>query len=865
MGRKGKGPGGKKQKGRAGQRGKAQKNPPGGWQNGPYHDVDDSEEEQPRQQFKGFAQGTSKNSPRHAVGMRLRHQAIAFVSAGGSTPAEPEAPAEVDSAGKEVTAALEAEDEEVDEDDDEDIDDSAITTNIVIESEITEGTANMELESPAAQQQPLFFVDTEGDTALVDRSESTAKITASQAVRTPAPASSDSSDEEEIVFKGRGNATKAVGAVEQFRSPHVTDDLLASLGASPAQVQLPAPAPAPPSGSSEARGWASRPSIYEQPQGPDTWQPAPATPYWRKPTFNKGRPRPDLGPSRDERKLLEQMPPRESKVRFSDAEDTEPLPQEMDAEATIAELQADVKAVLRDKNSKRREEAALGRKANPASSKTTRRSKRDRKKDNRQLRNVICDEDEDDVERAAYKDYMENLEGQLNAAAEPLPVLDNVVGRKAGPSVAATASNDKSDEWEDEDEDDNSDDGPIGQDLLDVYGSDSEPLNISDYDSSDLEHELFYDEQEMWEDEEDLRQRRQDAMTDEQLARLWAKQSELGIDADELMIDDGMFDDGDEEGIGDLVAARIGLRDITNAPTSRSRKKKSERSSRHSGGFDFPDASALADTIEQYGEEGFDIMDLDRPSLRNTKKGRKGKLPADLDENLSDEDLKDQLRSTWDRDRDRKRVKKAEREELRAQGLLGRGKNGKADLGQKYLQGMTMEQVHEELRLFLQDDGKTTQSFPPMDKRDRKALHDIANMMNLKSKSVGSGNSRFPIIYKTTSTIEYREGHFNKVLQHASRGFLKNNKYKGGGGPKGKGKQPKPMRAGRGGGFSKDAVTIRDGEVVGANAAEIGKESFGHKLMEKMGWSKGMALGKDGEGLLVPVEQVMRSGTRGLG
>ncbi|KAF2766325.1 hypothetical protein EJ03DRAFT_298597 [Teratosphaeria nubilosa] len=865
MGKRGKGPGGKKQKGRAGQRGKTQKSSPGGWQRSPYHDFDDSEEEQPRQQFRGFAQGTSKNTPRHAVGIKLRHQAIAFVSAGGSTPAEPEETAEEDNVGEEVTAALAAEDEEPEEDDDEDIDDSAITTNIVIEAEITEGTANMELESPAAQQQPLFFVDTEGDTALADLSEITAKRAAGQVVRTPSPAPSGSSDEEEIVFKGRGNTAKAVGAAQQSRSAHVTDDLLASLGAWPAQVQQPAHARAPPSGSSEAKGWASRPSMYEQPQGPDTWQPAPATPYWRKPNFNKARPRPDLGPSRDERKLLEQMPARESKVRFSDPEETEPQPQEMKAEATIAELQADVKDVLRDKNSKRREEAALSGKANPASSKTTRRSKRDRKKDKRQLRNIILDQDEDDAEEAAYKDYMENLGAQLNAGPEALPDLDNVVERNAGPSVAATTSNDKSDEWEDEDSDDDSDDGPIGQDLLEEYGSDSEPRNMSDYDSSDLEQELFCDEQEMWEDEEDLRQRRQDAMTDEQLARLWAKQSELGIDADELMIDDGMFDDGDEEGIGDLVAARIGLRDITNAPTPRARKKNGARSSRHSGGFDFPNASALADTIEQYGEEGFDIMDLDRPSLRNTKKGRKSKLPADLDENLSDEDLKDQLRSTWDRDRDRKRLKKLERVELRAQGLLGRGKNGKADLGQKYLQGMTMEQVHEELRVFLQDDGKTTQSFPPMDKRDRKALHDIANMMNLKSKSVGSGNSRFPIIYKTTNTMEYSEGYFNKVLQHSSRGFLKNNKYNSGGGPKGKGKQPKPMRAGRGGGFNKDAVTIRDGEVVGGNAAEIGKESFGHRLMEKMGWSKGMALGKDGEGLLVPVEQVMRSGTRGLG
>ena len=58
---------------------------------------------------------------------------------------------------------------------------------------------------------------------------------------------------------------------------------------------------------------------------------------------------------------------------------------------------------------------------------------------------------------------------------------------------------------------------------------------------------------------------------------------------------------------------------------------------------------------------------------------------------------------------------------------------------------------------------------------------------------------------------------------------------------------------------------LRDGEIVGAGAKEIGRENFGHKLMEKMGWTKGQALGRDGEGRLVPVEQVMKAGRGGLG
>ncbi|KAF2771467.1 hypothetical protein EJ03DRAFT_29912 [Teratosphaeria nubilosa] len=75
---------------------------------------------------------------------------------------------------------------------------------------------------------------------------------------------------------------------------------------------------------------------------------------------------------------------------------------------------------------------------------------------------------------------------------------------------------------------------------------------------------------------------------------------------------------------------------------------------------------------------------------------------------------------------------------------------------------------------------------------------------------------------------------------------------------------PSKSRGGfkRRGGYAR-ALT-RDGEVIGSNAAETGQESFGHKLLEKMGWKKGTALGKQG-GILVPIQQVMRTGKRGLG
>ena len=142
-------------------------------------------------------------------------------------------------------------------------------------------------------------------------------------------------------------------------------------------------------------------------------------------------------------------------------------------------------------------------------------------------------------------------------------------------------------------------------------------------------------------------------------------------------------------------------------------------------------------------------------------------------------------------------------------------------------------------------------------------MHEIAAALNLKSKSVGSGKDRFPVLYKTGQTL-YTDAMFDKAIIASSQGKLSHDmkfakKYARQNAKMGS----KFEKRGKFG--SKEAATVRNGEIVGAGAAEIGTNSFGHKMMEKMGWSKGMALGKEGEGRLLPVEQIMRAGTTGLG
>jgi hypothetical protein len=63
-----------------------------------------------------------------------------------------------------------------------------------------------------------------------------------------------------------------------------------------------------------------------------------------------------------------------------------------------------------------------------------------------------------------------------------------------------------------------------------------------------------------------------------------------------------------------------------------------------------------------------------------------------------------------------------------------------------------------------------------------------------------------------------------------------------------------------------NAVSYREGEVVGQHARELASDNKGRMLLEKMGWAKGMALGTvDNKGIMVPVAHVMKKSRLGLG
>jgi hypothetical protein len=147
-----------------------------------------------------------------------------------------------------------------------------------------------------------------------------------------------------------------------------------------------------------------------------------------------------------------------------------------------------------------------------------------------------------------------------------------------------------------------------------------------------------------------------------------------------------------------------------------------------------------------------------------------------------------------------------------------------------------------------------------MDKAERKVVHELANAFNLRSKSTGNGNKRFPVLYRTLRTSTYVERTFAAVEARLTRRFLPrmeiNGKKTGG----------TPKRSGRGGGGFSAAVNYRDGDIVGGSAPELGVENKGRAMLEKMGWSTGTALGAlNNKGILQPVSHVVKTTKAGLG
>lgn len=214
-------------------------------------------------------------------------------------------------------------------------------------------------------------------------------------------------------------------------------------------------------------------------------------------------------------------------------------------------------------------------------------------------------------------------------------------------------------------------------------------------DSDDMDTDDAFDEEDEDDEDEELWQRKTAHLSDEQIARLLAKQEELGMGSNELLLMDDAADADEEDDLPPRATNHNPFVLSSHKTRAKSGVPKLPRGEFHA-------ASALADAYD-----GFDVMDFERPSLKKKPKGRRGKLAFDL----SDSDLEASLQSAFENDRAKKKERKQHREALRAEGLLG-SKNGKPNLKDKYREGMGIGAVKDEIKAFLLSNNTTFVPIP---------------------------------------------------------------------------------------------------------------------------------------------------------
>lgn len=251
----------------------------------------------------------------------------------------------------------------------------------------------------------------------------------------------------------------------------------------------------------------------------------------------------------------------------------------------------------------------------------------------------------------------------------------------------------------------------------------------------------------------------------------------------------------------------------------------------------------------------FDPLDIGTKSIKS--KGRKRNSGLEFNTDISPEFQKF-LNDKYVLRKQNKKEKKEEREFAR--------KNN-AYMLTKYPYVLEMIEIIEEFNDFKEDPLRDSLRFPPLDFHVNMVLKMISEAFGYSSRKIGKGKKEYLEVRKPRKS-KGREPDWDRIRKLAAKRKLcfrmdvqlsreekrELKRVKGGN------VEVEKMRNKGRGNFS-----YKEGEVVGANAKEIDASSIGRKLLEKMGWQAGDALGPhDNKGIMEPIKVVVKTSKRGL-
>lgn len=260
------------------------------------------------------------------------------------------------------------------------------------------------------------------------------------------------------------------------------------------------------------------------------------------------------------------------------------------------------------------------------------------------------------------------------------------------------------------------------------------------------------------------------------------------------------------------------------------------------------DEDGLGDAVAFAQNNQRSFSDFDIPPTRTLKaKGKNKKLKLDFEDAL-DAELRESLMEQYQYQRQSRRDKKIQKKENKRMEALAQN-----DLGVKYENSLHVQDIKNELELFLHDVSSDKITFPPLDAHGNKTIRKMAHKFNMKSARCDNGLLKYTVVVKTRRTFNYLPDYdgIGQILRQrpffprADRGSYGSATFN---------REKQPNKA-----------NVKEGDIIGAEAPEIDHSNIGRQLLEKLGWVKGEGLGAQGnKGISVPLTVTVKKSKTGL-
>ncbi|GME92702.1 unnamed protein product [Ambrosiozyma monospora] len=209
--------------------------------------------------------------------------------------------------------------------------------------------------------------------------------------------------------------------------------------------------------------------------------------------------------------------------------------------------------------------------------------------------------------------------------------------------------------------------------------------------------------------------------------------------------------------------------------------------------------------------------------------------------------------------------KRTTKKERKVRKQLEKMELGTHVLLEKYPYDIQVKEMRQEFEALWKDSSRKNVRFPPLDPHGITTLRKLAKCYNMNHRKVGKSPKCYTDIIKTAKTnlVKPKYSTIDKImkgrpifkrtdigeLDKREKLLLKDKRKKS------RGEKASKL----------NKWNYAEGDVVGANATAIGQNNIGHKLLLKMGWVKGEALGPEGnKGIVEPIEAKVKKTKLGI-